>query len=82
MSLSIHEACVPVFVRMLRNLARILEKAAAHAEAAKTDPAALLASRLHPDMYPLAQQARIAIDAAVGGAASLAQVEPPALAEA
>jgi hypothetical protein len=82
MSLSIHEACVPVFVRMLRNLARILEKAATHADSGKADPAALLASRLHPDMYPLAQQARIAIDAAVGGAASLAQVEPPAFAEA
>ena len=77
MSLSIHEACVPVFARMLRNLARILEKAAAHAEPGKSDPAALLASRLHPDMYPLAQQVRIAVDAAVDGAARLAQAEPP-----
>lgn len=79
MSLSIHEACVPVFARMLRNLAGILEKAAAHADAAKTDPAALLASRLHPDMYPLARQVQIAVDAAVDGGAHLAQVDPPAL---
>lgn len=79
MSLSIHEACVPVFVRMLRNLAGILEKAAAHADAGKADPTALLASRLHPDMYPLAEQVRIAVDAAVDGAARLAQADPPAI---
>lgn len=79
MSLSIHEACVPVFVRMLRNLAGILEKGAAHAAAAKADPAALLSGRLHPDMYPLAKQVRIAVDAAVDGAARLARVDPPAL---
>jgi hypothetical protein len=82
MSLSMHEACVPVFARMLRNLARILERAAAHAEAGKAGPGALLASRLAPDMYPLAEQARIAVDAAVDGAARLARVEPPAFAEA
>ena len=80
MSLSIHEVSVPVFVRMLGHLARILDKAAAHAEAGKADPAALLASRLAPDMYPLVEQVRIAVDAAVDGAARLAQVEPPAFA--
>ena len=81
MSVSMHEVSVPVFVRMLANLARILEKAAAHAAATKTDPAALLASRLAPDMYPLLEQVRIAADAAVDGAARLAQVEPPAPAD-
>ena len=80
MSLSIHEVSVPVFVRMLGQLARILDKAAAHAEAGKADPAALLASRLAPDMYPLVEQVRIAVDAAVDGAARLAKVEPPAFA--
>ena len=80
MSLSIHEVSVPVFVRMLGQLARILDKAAAHAEAGKADPAALLASRLAPDMYPLVEQVRIAVDAAVDGAARLAKVKPPAFA--
>lgn len=75
MSLSTYEVSVPVFVRMLGQLARILEKAAAHAEAGKADPAVLLASRLAPDMYPLVEQVRIAVDAAVDGAATLAQAE-------
>src|SRR5512139_1136262 len=78
MSLSLHEASVPVFARMLRQLARIVGKAAAHAEEQDLDPEVLLASRLHPDMYPLLQQVQIACDAAVDGAARLAQAEAPA----
>jgi len=80
MSLSIHEISVPVFVRMLEHLAGILDKASAHAGAGNADPAALLASRLASDMYPLVEQVRIAVDAATDGAARLAQVEPPAFA--
>lgn len=78
MSVSLHEASVPVFVRMLGNLCGILQKAAAHAEARKIDPGILLASRLFPDMYPLAKQVEIAADAAADTAACLAQVGPPA----
>ncbi len=78
----LYEASVPAFTRMLGNLAGILRKAAAHAEANELDPAVLLASRLAPDMYPLAKQVRIAADAAVEGAALLAQVEPPVAGEA
>ncbi len=62
---------------MLGQLAKILDKAAADAEARNIDPAALLASRLAPDMYPLVKQVRIATDAAVDGAARLAGVEAP-----
>lgn len=80
MSISLYEASVPTFVRMLGNLEGILRKAEAHAQAAATDPAVLLASRLHPDMYPLAKQVTIAVDAAVDGAARLAQSQPPAFA--
>jgi hypothetical protein len=78
MTLSMYQASVPVFIRMLDNLAAILEKAAAHAEARKIDPAVLPASRLFPDMFPLAKQVQIAADAAKGGSARLAQLEPPA----
>ena len=53
MNISMYQASVPVFIRMLDNLAAILEKAAAHAEARKIDPAVLVASRLYPDMFPL-----------------------------
>lgn len=77
-NMSMYHASVPVFIRMLGNLAAILEKAAAHAEAKKIDPAVLVASRLYPDMFPLAKQVQIASDAAKGGAARLAQLEPPA----
>jgi hypothetical protein len=81
MSLTIHQATIPVFVRMLGQLSRILAKGAAHAEAMEIEPAVLLESRLHADMYPLLKQAQIATDAAVDAAARLAQVDPPAFAD-
>jgi len=68
----------PVFVRMLRNLETVLDKGAAYATARKIDPAVLVSGRLYPDMFPLAKQVQIAADAAKGGAARLAQQEPPA----
>lgn len=77
MTISIYQASVPVFIRMLNNLIGILEKAAAHAEARKIEPAVLINSRLYPDMFPLARQIRIATDAALSGAARLAGMEPP-----
>jgi len=51
-----YTATVPTCTRALNNLAAILEKAAAHAEARKIAPAVLLNSRLFPDMFPLATQ--------------------------
>ena len=77
MTISMHQASVPVFIRMLNNLAAILEKAAAHAEAKKIAPTVLLNSRLYPDMFPLSRQIQIASDTAKGGAARLAGMEPP-----
>ena len=58
MSLTIYELSVPSFLRMLTGLSRILDKAVAHAAASKTDPGALLALRLHPTMWNLAEQVR------------------------
>ncbi len=78
MTLSMYQASVPVFTRMLNNLAAILEKAAAHCEAKKIDPAVFINFRLYPDMFAFAKQVQIAADAAKGGAARLAGVEPPA----
>jgi hypothetical protein len=72
-----YQASVPVFVRALNNLAVILEKAAAHAEARKIDPTVLINTRLYPDMLPLSRQVQIASDSAKGGAARLAGGEPP-----
>jgi uncharacterized protein len=77
MKTSMYQASVPVFTRALNNLASILEKAMAHAEARKIEPAALLQARLFPDMFPLLKQVQIATDAAVGGTARLAGVDVP-----
>jgi len=77
LKISMHQASVPVFARALNNLAAILEKAAAHAEAKKIDPAVLMNFRLYPDMLPLSKQVQIASDSAKGGVARLAGGEPP-----
>jgi len=77
MKTSMYQTSVPTFTRVLNNLAAILEKAAAHSEARKIDPAALLGARLYPDMFPLTRQVQLAADTAAGGAARLAGVEVP-----
>jgi len=76
-SLNMHTATVPTCIRALKSLAAILEKAAAHAEARKINPAVLLGTRLFPDMLPLAMQIHIANDIAQGGAARLAGAPVP-----
>jgi uncharacterized protein len=60
MSLTIYELSVPSFLRMLTGLSRILDKAVAHAAASNTKPEALLALRLNPTMWNLAEQVRAA----------------------
>lgn len=77
MALSMYQASVPGMMRTLNNLAAILGKAAAHAEARKIDPAVLIGSRLYPDMFALGRQIQIASDNAKGCAARLAGMEPP-----
>jgi hypothetical protein len=77
MTISMYQASAPRFARMLRNLAAILAKAQAHAEAKKLDAAALTAFRLFPDMFPLTRQVQIACDQAKGAVARLAGVDLP-----
>ncbi len=77
MALSMYQASVPVFVKMLTNLKGVLQKAAAHAQARKIDETVLVNARLYPDMLPLAKQIQIASDFARGTAARLAGAEPP-----
>ena len=77
MSLSMHAMSVPIFVRMLGNLSAILDKAAAHAQAKKIEPAVLLNARLFPDMFALTRQVQLATDFAKGAVARLAGQEPP-----
>jgi len=77
MSISMYQASVPVAIRVLENLAAILRKGAAHAEAKGFDPDVLYRARLAPDMFPLSRQVQIATDVVKGCAARLAGEDPP-----
>ncbi len=76
MSISMYAASVPVCLRMLTNLAGILEKGAAHCRENDIDETVLVGARLFPDMFPLARQVQIASDIAKRGGARLAGLEP------
>ncbi|MDP1649380.1 MAG: DUF1993 domain-containing protein [Rubrivivax sp.] len=77
MSLTMHSASVPVFVRMLGNMLAWLDRAEAHATARKFDSVNYLGLRLAPDMLPFSRQIQITSDGAKGCVARLAGVEVP-----
>ena len=77
MSLSLYDASIPGYARMLRNLAALLDKAEAHATAQGLALSTLAEARLYPDMHSLIGQIQLATDAAKGGAARLADLTPP-----
>jgi hypothetical protein len=77
MTLSMYQASVPVFTRMLANLAACLTKAEADATTRNIDPLIFTAARLAPDMLPLTRQVQIACDSAKRCIANLAGVEAP-----
>jgi uncharacterized protein len=77
MPLSMYQASVPVLLQILGSLSKILQKAAAHAEAKKIEPAVLLGARLYPDMFPLTRQVQLVTDHAKGSVARLAGVDIP-----
>lgn len=77
MTVSMYQASVPVFVRALANLAHVLKKGEAHAQAKGFAPEVLLQTRLYPDMFPLTRQVQIATDMVKNGAARLAAIEAP-----
>lgn len=62
MSISMYQISVPVFIRYLENLDRILKKGGAFAASREIEPEVLLNSRLAPDMYPLSKQIQITCD--------------------
>jgi hypothetical protein len=78
MTISMYQASVPVFIRMLGNLSAILTKAEENAKARTIAPEVFMAARLAPDMLPLPRQVQIACDTAKRGVANLAGVEAPA----
>ena len=77
MSLSMHQASVPVFLQMLNNLSAILDKADAYAGNHKIDPGSPAQLPACPDMFPFVRQIQVAADLAKGAAARLAGVEVP-----
>ena len=77
MTLSLFDCSIPRYLRMLRNVATWIDKAEAHAKESGGDVSALLGARLAPDMAPFTRQVQFLSDAAKGGAARLAGVQPP-----
>jgi hypothetical protein len=75
--MSLYNISVPAFLRTLEALTKIIDKATAHVEAKKIDPAALLSARLFPDMFPFTKQVQIACDFAAKTTARLAGADVP-----
>ena len=75
--MSLYNVSVPAFVQVLGALSKVIEKAEAHAEAKKIDPAALLNARLFPDMYTFTRQVQQACDFAAKTTARLAGADVP-----
>jgi hypothetical protein len=78
-SISLYEASVPQFNRVMKALKGVLTKAEAHATAKKLDPSALLLARLYPDMFHTAQQIGTATTMVHWGCAMIAGEERPTL---
>ena len=79
--MSLSNASIPAFEIGLNALSALLDKAEAHAEAKKIDPAALLNARLFPDMFAFTRQVQTACDQAKNGGARLAGIDPPRYAD-
>ena len=77
MSVAMYQISVPVFDRRLKAHVAILDKAAAHAEAKKIEPAAFMNDRLYPDMFPYWLQVQSACDHAKNSTARLTGVQMP-----
>ncbi|WP_397453463.1 DUF1993 family protein [Pseudomonas sp. NA-150] len=81
MSLSYYQLSVPVFLRGLDILSKLLDKAVEHCDAQGIEFDELLQTRLAPDMYPLLRQIQMVSDASKYGAARLAGIIPPSFAD-
>jgi hypothetical protein len=81
MSLSMYQACVPVLLRQLGALSKLLEAGVAHAGEQGIPEATMLELRFAPDMLPLPRQVQLATDSAKGCVARLAGIEIPSYAD-
>ncbi len=76
MSISPYQSSVPAFITVLTNIKGWLDKAAS-----QKDEALLIDARLASDMFPLSRQIQIVSDTCKGGAARLAGVDAPKMAD-
>ena len=75
--MSLHSFAIVQSRKMLLNLDKWLETAAAHAAKKPFDPNVLLAARLAPDQFALVRQVQSACDSAKGNASRLTGKEAP-----
>jgi hypothetical protein len=77
MSISLHEASVPVFVQLLTGVSTLMDKLSEQAAAKKIDPALFLSERLYPNMFVYSRQVQAMCDWAANTTGWLAGVEVP-----
>lgn len=77
MTVNLYSASAPVFIRMLKALAHVLEKAEADAANRKIAPEVFLGARIAPDMFALTRQVQIATDHAKAAMARMSGRENP-----
>jgi hypothetical protein len=77
MALSLSDATLPTYRRILTALSEMIATAEAHAAAHHYDPSVLLTGRLFPDMWPFAKQVQQATALMVRGTCRLAAVPIP-----
>ena len=76
MTVSMYKITVPIFVQHLTALSGVLDKALAHIDSKKLEPAFFVGMRLYPDMYPLTRQVQQATAHAIRACSALAGKEP------
>jgi hypothetical protein len=77
MTVSMYAMSVELFISMLVNLGKILDKAAAFIQTKKLEAGVIERARLAPDMLSLVRQVQLSCDFAKNSAARLAGVDAP-----
>ena len=73
----LYEITVPQYIKMLKNLNAILDKAASYAASKKFETDVLLQTRLAPDQFPFVRQIQIVCDTAKLGTSRLTGKDAP-----
>jgi hypothetical protein len=81
MPLSLYQASVPVYLKLLGGLGNMIDKAESAAEAQKYLPGNVFAARLFPDMWSFSEQVKAATNHAFRGTARLAGLPIPQIAD-